>query len=53
MKLLKIGMGRMGVRFLEEGGEWGLPVLVYADDLELCGEMEEDLKRMVGSFVEI
>ena len=25
--------------------------LLYADDLVLCGELEEDLRAMVGSFV--
>ena len=31
-------MGRIGVRFLDEGREWILPGLFYADDLVLCGE---------------
>ena len=35
----------------KEGRELGLPVLLYADDLVLCGELEEDLRAMVGSFV--
>ena len=26
---------------------------MYADDLVLCGEFEEDLKTMVGCFVEV
>ena len=43
---------RMGVRFLEEGREWILPGLLYADDLVLCGELEEDLKVMVLSVEE-
>ena len=33
-----MGMGWMGVRFLEEGREWRVPGLFYADDLVLCGE---------------
>ena len=33
MKDVKIGMGRMGVSFLEEGREWRLPGLLYAEDL--------------------
>ena len=37
-----MGMGRMG--------EWRLPGLLYADDLVLYGESEEDLKAMVGQF---
>ena len=27
--------------------EWRLPVLLYADDLVLCGKSEEDLRAMV------
>ena len=27
--------------------------LLYAGDLILCGELEEDLKAMVGRFVEV
>ena len=26
---------------------------MYADDLVLCGELEEDLKMIVGCFVEV
>ena len=26
---------------------------MYADDLVLCGELEEDLRVMVGRFVEL
>ena len=37
-------MGRMGVIFLEERRERRLPSLLYADDLILCGESDEDLK---------
>ena len=36
----------------KEGREWRLPGLLYADDLVLCGESEEDLRAMVGRFVE-
>ena len=43
-----MGMGRSGVRFQEEGREWRLPGLLYADDLVLCGELEMDLRVMVG-----
>ena len=32
MKEMKMGMGRMGVRFLEEVRKWRLPSLLYADD---------------------
>ena len=26
---------------------------MYADDLVLCGELEEDLRAMVGNFIEV
>ena len=35
----------------KEVRELGLPGLLYTDDLVLCGESEEDLRAMVGSFV--
>ena len=38
------------MRFLEEGREWGLHGLSYADDLVLCGELEEELRVMVARF---
>ena len=41
------------MRFQEEGREWRLPGLLYADDLVLCSESEEDLRAMVGHFVEV
>ena len=37
----------------QEGKEWRLPRLLYADDLVLCGESKEDLRAMVGHFVEM
>ena len=49
---VKMEMGRRGVKFLDEGRGWRLPGLLYADDLVLCGESEEDLRAMVGRFVE-
>ena len=30
-----------------------MPDLLYADDLVLCGETEEDLRVMVGQFAEV
>ena len=39
------------MRFLEDWREQRLPSLLYADDLVLCGESEEDLRVMVGHFV--
>ena len=46
-------MGRMGVRFLEDGREWKLPGFLYADDLVLCGELEEELRMVVEQFVQV
>ena len=46
-KKLKMRMGRKRVRFQEEGREWRLTGLLYADDLVLCSELEEDLNVMV------
>ena len=53
MKEVKMGMGRRAVRFQEEGREWRLPGLWYADDLVFCSESEEDLRAMVGRFAEV
>ena len=50
---LKIGMGRRGMRFQEEGRDWRLPGLLYADDLVLCGESKKDLRAIVGRFIEV
>ena len=30
-----------------------MPGLLYADDLVLCGESEEDLRAIVGRFTEV
>ena len=53
MEGVKVGKGRMRVRFQEERREWRLPGLLYADGLILVDESEEDLKVMVGRFVEV
>ena len=37
----------------KEGREWRLHSLLYADDLVLCSESEEDLRAMVGCLVEV
>ena len=47
MKEVKIEMEGRG------GREQRLHGLLYADKLILCGESEEDLKAMVGSFIEV
>ena len=53
MKELKMEMGRNGVRFQEEGREWRLSGLLYADGLVLCGESEENLRAIVECFIEM
>ena len=53
IKEVKMGMGRREVRFLEHGREWKLPGLLYADDLVLCGDSEEDPRVMVRQFAEM
>ena len=50
-KEMKIRIERRGMRFLEEGREWRLSGLLYADNLVQCGELEEDLRVMVGWLV--
>ena len=48
----EMGMGMRVVRFEEEEGrEWRLPDLLYADELVLCGESEEDARPMVGRLL--
>ena len=47
-----MGMGRRGVRFLEDR-RVEIAWLLHADDLVLCGELEEDLREMVGRFAEV
>ena len=42
MKEVKMGM--RGVSFLGDGREGRFPDLLYADDLVLCAESEEDLR---------
>ena len=53
MKEVKMGIGRRQVSFLEDGREWRMPGLLYAEDLVQCGESEEDLRVMVGRFAEV
>ena len=48
-----MGIGKRGPRIEEEGSEWRLTVLLYADDLVLCGVSKEDLRAMVGRFIEV
>ena len=37
---------------MEEGREWRLPGLLYANNLVLCSESEKDLKVILGCFVQ-
>ena len=48
MKEVKMEIGRRGASFLEDGREGRLSDLLYADNLVLCSELEEDLRVMVG-----
>ena len=48
-----MGMGRMKVRFMEEGSEGRLTGILYADELDLYGELEQDLKVIMEHFVEV
>ena len=52
MKGVKVGMRRMGVRVLEEEREGRLLDLSYADELDLWGESEENLRVRMGRFVD-
>ena len=52
-KEVMMGIGKRRVSFLEDGREWSLFGLLYADDLGLCGESEEDLRMMIGGFGEV
>ena len=38
---------------MEDGRKGRLPVLLYAHDLVLCDESEEDLRVIVGRFPEL
>ena len=53
MKEVNMGVGKRVVRFQEKERVWRLPGLLYVDDMVLCGELEEDLRMMVGYFVEV
>ena len=47
MEEVKMGMGRRGVSFLEDGREGRFPGFLFADDLVLCCELEEGLNLVV------
>src|SRR5678816_971874 len=53
MKELEVGVAGDGVRMIENGGEWRVPYLLYADDLVWCGESEESLRGLVERFVSV
>ena len=41
------------MRFQEKGREWRLPDILYADNLVLSGELEEDLRAVMGCFIKV
>ena len=45
--------GEEKLRFQEEGREWRLPGLLYADDLALYGDLEEDLEAKMGRLADV
>ena len=47
------GDGEERSTIYEKGRGMSLPGLLYADELVLCGESEEDLRSMVGRFIEV
>ena len=44
------GVLREGVKLIENGREFRVPCLLYADDLALCSESEPNLRRLVERF---
>ena len=46
-------IGRMEMRFRKEKRIWKLPGPMYANDLVLCNESEEDLRAVICCFIEI
>ena len=40
MKELEVGVVGVGVRIMENGREWRVPYLLYADDFNFCDESE-------------
>ena len=53
MNEMKMEMGTRGMRFQEERREWRLPDLLYADDLVLYSESEQNLRVMMGRFGDV
>ena len=50
MKEVKVGIGRIKVRFSKEGRKRRLRDLLYRADPVICGQLEEDLKVMIERF---
>ena len=50
MKELELEVAGDGVRTMENGREWRVAYLSYAEDLALCGESEESLRGLVERF---
>ena len=53
MKEVKMKLGRIKVRFSEEGRGWRSPGLIYVDNHVLRGESEENLEMMTGCCVDM
>ena len=52
VKERKMRMGRTRVRLSEEGREWRVTGFLYADDLALYGQLEQDLRVVIRCFIE-
>ena len=50
MKEMMVEAAGGGVRVMENGREWRIPCLLYADDLVLCGKSEESLRGLMEGF---
>ena len=50
---MKLGRERVVVRFSEGKREWRLPGLLNTDELVLCDELKDNLRVMMGRFIEV
>ena len=50
---MKMEIERLEVKFSEDERKWRLRCLWYTDDAVLFGESEEDLRMVVGRFIEV
>ena len=51
MKEVKMRIYRREIKFQEEGREWRLPSVLYANDLVFFCESVENMRAMVGCFI--